>query len=103
MKKNGSLRRNSHSTSTEDGNFGKGFYGYLGADTSGWKTFWVCLTIIFGAHYILSFAYANMHVGIAMTWVSIVVGTLMIFMMAVLGGKDIVGLFKTTAKSRKQE
>ena len=84
-------------------NFGKGFYGYLGADTSGWKTFWVCLTIIFGAHYILSFAYANMHVGIAMTWVSIVVGTLMIFMMAVLGGKDIVGLFKTTAKSRKQE
>ena len=44
-----------------------------------------------------------MHVGIAMTWVSIIVGTLMIFMMAVLGGKDIVGLFKTTAKSRKQE
>lgn len=82
-------------------NFGKGFFGYLGADTGGWKAFWFCLAVIFAAHYILSFAYANMYVGITMTWVSIVVGILMIFIMAILGGKDIVSLFKSTGGGRK--
>lgn len=73
---------------------GKGFFGYLGAETSSWKIFWVIMAIIFVAHYTLSFGFTNMGFGVAMTWVSLVIGVIMIFVMAILGGKDIVGMVK---------
>ncbi len=73
---------------------GKGFFGWLGADTKGWKAFWICVAVIFGAHYVLSLAFANMGIGVTMTWVAIVVGIVMIFIMAILGGKDIINMAK---------
>jgi len=69
---------------------GKGVFGWLGCEKQpGWKVFWICIAVIFVAHYILSLAFENAGVGVAMTWVAIVVGVIMIIIMAVLGGKDI--------------
>lgn len=81
---------------------GKGFFGWLGADTKGWKVFWVCVAVIFGAHYVLSLAFANMGIGVAMTWVSIVVGIIMIFIMAILGGKDIVAMARESKAAEER-
>ena len=69
---------------------GKGFFGWLGADTGAWKIFWVCVLIVFAAHYVLSLGFSSMSLGIAMTWASFGVGAVMIVIMAALGGKDIV-------------
>ena len=78
---------------------GKGFFGWLGADSKGWKVFWVCVAVIFGGHYVLSLAFSNMGIGVAMTWTSIVVGIIMIFIMAVLGGKDIAGMVRDSKEA----
>lgn len=78
---------------------GKGFFGWLGADTGSWKVFWIGVLVIFIAHYVLSLGYVNMPLGIAMTWVSFAVGTIMIFIMAILGGKDIVGMVKESKEA----
>lgn len=56
--------------------------------------FWICVLIVFAAHYVLSLGYSNMGLGIAMTWASFGVGAVMIFIMAFLGGKDIVNMVK---------
>ena len=71
---------------------GPGFFGWLGADTPGWKVFWICVAVIFGMHYVMSFAFHVEPFGIAMVWTSFIVGGLMIFIMAILGGKDIIGM-----------
>ncbi|MBQ9015461.1 MAG: sodium:solute symporter family protein [Firmicutes bacterium] len=73
---------------------GKGFFGWLGADTAGWKAFWIGVAIIFAGHYILSFFFHVKAMGIGMTWASFGVGAVMIFIMAILGGRDIVGMVK---------
>ena len=73
---------------------GKGLFGWLGADTTGWKAFWIGVIIIFAAHYILSFTFHIEAMGIGMVWASFGVGAIMIFVMAILGGKDIVGMVK---------
>lgn len=73
----------------------KGVFGWLGAENSkSWKIFWICVAVIFGAHYILSFAFINQNIGVMMTWVALIVGIAMIFIMAILGGKDILGMVK---------
>lgn len=79
----------------------KGFFGYLGAETASWKTFWVIIAVVFIAHYILSFAFANMGIGIAMTWTSFIVGGFMIFIMAILGGKDLAGMVRASKESQR--
>lgn len=83
---------------------GKGFFGWLGADGQpGWKAFWVCVAIVFGIHYVLSFGFANQSLGIMMTWMSFAVGSIMIFIMFFLGGRDIVHMAqdnKATAKKK---
>lgn len=58
--------------------------------------FWVGVAVIFGGHYILSLAFANMTIGITMTWTAVVIGIIMIFIMAFLGGKDILGMVKAS-------
>ena len=35
----------------------KGLFGWLGADTAGWKAFWIGVIIIFAGHYILSLGF----------------------------------------------
>ena len=83
---------------------GKGFFGWLGADGQpGWKAFWVCVARVFGIHYVLSFGFANQSLGIMMTWMSFAVGSIMIFIMFFLGGRDIVHMAqdnKATAKKK---
>ena len=42
-----------------------------------------------------------MAAGVAMTWTSIIVGTVLIFIMAVLGGKDIINMAKENKNVQK--
>lgn len=78
---------------------GKGVFGWLGCEKqTGWKVFWICVAVIFAAHYVLSLAFAHQTVGITMTWTSIIIGSFMIIIMAVLGGKDIVRMAKNSQK-----
>ena len=81
---------------------GKGFFGWLGADKSTiWKVFWICVSVVFIGHYVLSFAFSEMAAGVAMTWTSIIVGTVLIFIMAILGGKDIINMAKENKRVQK--
>lgn len=81
---------------------GKGLFGWLGADTVGWKAFWIGVIVIFAAHYLLSFTFHVEPMGIAMVWVSFGVGAIMIVIMAVLGGKDIVGMVKDSKAAEQR-
>lgn len=81
---------------------GKGVFGWLGAEHStSWKMFWIAVAVVFGAHYILSFGFAKEGVGITMTWASLIIGVIMIFIMAILGGKDIAGMAKANKAAQK--
>lgn len=80
---------------------GKGAFGWLGCETQkGWKLFWICIAVIFVAHYILSMAFSNQNVGITMTWVAIIVGIAMIIIMTVLGSKDIMKMVRNSKATR---
>ncbi|MCQ4635551.1 sodium:solute symporter family protein [Anaerovorax odorimutans] len=72
----------------------KGIFGWLCANTTGWKVFWVVIAVIFLGHYVLSLGFANQGLGITMVWMSFIVGGLMIFMLAILGGRDIIQMAK---------
>ncbi len=77
----------------------KGFFGWLCADTAGWKVFWVAVVVVFAAHYVMSLGFQVQNLGIAMVWVALIVGTLMIFMMAILGGRDLIHMAKDNKKA----
>lgn len=82
---------------------GKGVFGWLGAENSkGWKSFWICVAVVFGAHYILSFGFSHQGIGITMTWAALAIGVIMIFIMAILGGKDIAGMAKASKEAEKK-
>ena len=80
-----------------------GLYGWLCADKAGWKIFWVVIAVIFLGHYVLSFAFANQTVGVIMVWTAFIVGGAMIFMLAALGGKDIVHMAKANKAAERAE
>lgn len=77
-----------------------GIFGWLGAETSTWKIFWIIVAMIFIGHYVLSLGFGNEALGTIMVWVSLVVGVLMIIMMAALGGKDIVNMARENKKDK---
>jgi hypothetical protein len=79
-----------------------GVFGWLGADTAGWKTFWVVVFTVFVLHYILAFLFHIPVFGTAMIWISLVVGTVMIFMLAGLGGRDLVNMARAETQPEKQ-
>ncbi|MDR2133175.1 MAG: sodium:solute symporter family protein [Clostridiales Family XIII bacterium] len=79
-----------------------GIFGWLGADTSGWKTFWVVVFVVFAMHYVLAFLFHLPAFGVAMIWTSFVVGAIMIFMLAILGGKDLVNMARIAKESEKK-
>lgn len=62
----------------------------------GWRAFWIAIIVIFGGHYLLSFFFAVPTVGTLMVWTSFIVGGLMIFMMAGLGGRDLTRMVKAS-------
>jgi hypothetical protein len=80
-----------------------GFFGWLCADTAGWKAFWVVVAVIFAAHYVLSLGFQVETIGVAMIWVALTVGGLMIFMMAILGGRDLIGMAQDNSKAIKAQ
>jgi SSS family solute:Na+ symporter len=79
-----------------------GVFGWLGANTLGWKAFWVVVFTVFALHYILAFLFHIKIFGTVMIWISLVVGALMIFMLAGLGGKDLVNMSRIASKIEKQ-
>lgn len=66
-----------------------GFFGWLCADTIGWKVFWVGVTVIFALHYVLSFLFHIPAMTLMMVWICVIIGVGMVFMLAALGGRDI--------------
>ena len=61
------------------------------------------IAVIFLGHYVLSFSFSNIHVGTIMVWTSFIVGGVMIFMLAGLGGKDIVNMAKDNKAAIKAQ
>ena len=59
------------------------------------------ILILFVLHYILAFLFQIPFFGISMIWIALVVGVLMLFLMGILGGRDLVNMTKA-AKARKQ-
>lgn len=80
----------------------KGVFGWLGADTVSWKVFWVIVFAVFGLHYILSFAFHIPSFGLTLIWVSFVIGVIMIFMLAIMGFKDVVQLVRGYNETKNQ-
>jgi SSS family solute:Na+ symporter len=76
-----------------------GLFGWLGADTVTWKVYWVIVFTVFALHYLLSFFFHVHFVGLTMVWISIVIGFAMIVLLAVLGGRDLAGLFRLSSKA----
>lgn len=86
----------------------KGIFGWLGADTKGWKIFWVVMAILFVAHFVLSIGFNNSNLAVGLSWVSLGVGVLMLIILAVNGGRDLAGMIKDnkaalTAKAEAEE
>lgn len=73
---------------------GKGLFGWLGADTTGWKVFWVVMAILFVAHFVLSIGFNSSNLAVALAWVSLGVGVIMLVILAVNGGRDLAGMIK---------
>ncbi|MEG1584119.1 MAG: hypothetical protein RR361_03585, partial [Anaerovorax sp.] len=88
--------------SEEDKPHRKGLFGWLCADTIGWKLFWVGVIVIFVLHYALSIGFHIPAFGFAMVWIAIAVGTVMIFMLSFLGGKDILNMVKERQALEKE-
>jgi Na+/proline symporter len=86
----------------EDKQTKPGVFGWLGAESAGWKIFWVVELGLFVVHYILSFLFHVPAIGLVMVWVSIIVGVLMIFMTALLGGRDLVRMVQAGKELRQQ-
>jgi Na+/proline symporter len=78
----------------EDKCLKKGLFGWLGADTKGWKIFWVIMAILFVAHFVLSIGFNSSNMAVALAWVSLGVGIIMLIILAVNGGRDLSGMIK---------
>jgi SSS family solute:Na+ symporter len=79
-----------------------GVFGWLGANSLGWKAFWIVVFTVFALHYVLAFLFHIKTFGTAMIWISFVVGALMIFMLAGLGGRDLVNMARVAKDVEKQ-
>ncbi len=77
-----------------------GIFGWLGAETGGWKVFWVITGIIVAVHYLFSFLFHIPFFGHAMVWTSFIVGFLMIFILSIMGGIDLKNMIASTKASK---
>ncbi|GHV54708.1 hypothetical protein FACS1894206_08080 [Deltaproteobacteria bacterium] len=80
----------------EDKQTKPGFFGWLGAETTGWKIFWIAVFVVFGVHYLFSFLFHIPFFGLSMVWTSFLVGFLMILMLGALGTKDMLDMVAAT-------
>lgn len=86
----------------EDKQTTPGFFGWLGAETSLWKLFWIVVFTVFALHYLLAFLFHIPFFGLGMVWTSFAVGVGMFFLLAILGTKDIIDMVNAT-KLRGQQ
>ena len=73
-----------------------GLFGWLGADTFIWRIFWIFVFTVYGLHYILAFFFHYYISALLMVWLSLIVGVLMVFILAILGGADLVKMVKAS-------
>lgn len=73
-----------------------GFFGWLGADTSAWKAFWVVTFTVLALHFLLAFLFHIPVFGLSLVWLSFIVGILMLIMLSWLGTKDVIDMVKAT-------
>ena len=72
-----------------------GIFGWLGADTTLWKFFWICVGTVFALHYILSFFFQVTTIATLLIWISIIASVVMILLLGGLGFRDAVRLFRS--------
>ena len=73
---------------------GKGIMGWLGAHSGLIKLLWILVGILFVLHFILSFFFHIKGAALAMTWISFAAGIVMIFVLLLLGLRDVINMAK---------
>ena len=73
---------------------GKGIMGWLGAHSGMVKILWSSVGILFILHFILAFFFHIKGAALIMTWVSFITGIIMIFVLFILGLKDVLNMVK---------
>lgn len=74
---------------------GTGILGWLGAHAGITKLLWLIVGLLFIGHFILAFYFHIKGAALIMTWVSLVTGVAMIFVLFILGLKDVINMAKT--------
>ncbi len=82
----------------KDEDCGSGLFGWLGARTIPIKIAWILCLGIFVLHYLLSFGYQYLPLGLLMSWISFITGVVMIFVFLISGGKDVIDLVNNLKK-----
>ena len=76
----------------------KGFFGWLGAQKSYEKAFWTIVFTVFALHFLLAFLFHVESAGTAYIWFSYVIGIVMIFLLGIMGFRDIYHLVRDFKK-----
>lgn len=77
-----------------DPDIGPGFYGWLGAHSPGVKILWTISFALFFIHYMLAIFFKIPFVGYAMLWITVAASWGMLFILAVLGSRDVLKLVR---------
>lgn len=73
----------------------KGIFGWLGAHRGLVKTLWVIVGALFILHFILAFIFHIKIAALIMLWVGLVTGVVLVFVLLILGLKDVMQMVKT--------
>ena len=73
---------------------GSGIFGWLGAHSGGIKLLWVSVGALFILHFILAFVFHMKTAALLMLWVALIAGVIMVFVLLVLGLKDVIQMVK---------
>jgi Na+/proline symporter len=79
---------------------GTGVFGWLGAHSIKEKELWVLVIVLFLLHFVLAAFFHVKGVALAMTWIGLVAGVVMIFVLFFLGLKDVSNMVKETKASQ---
>ncbi len=80
---------------------GTGIFGWLGAKSGGIKVCWTVVGVLFILHFILSFVFHVKGAALLMTWVSLITGVCMIFLLFFLGLKDVITMVKNSKSASR--
>jgi SSS family solute:Na+ symporter len=79
----------------------RGFFGWFGADTFGWRAFWIIIFAVFFLHYILAFFFHIPAIVTVMIWTALIVSGLMIVLFTIMGGRDLGAMISDSRKGKK--